>query len=76
VSDWISVEDELPEYGEPVLIYSSGVVQNVTYTLDADEEETIAWFEPYHFEHDDNCKVGASEVNHWMPLPEPPNKGE
>ena len=26
MSEWISVEDRLPDYGEPVLVVSNGVV--------------------------------------------------
>lgn len=71
MSEWISVSDRLPIYGDPVLIVGNGVTQNVTYMRDgADDEQD--WFEPYFFDHDDGCKVDWSKVTHWMPLPEPP----
>lgn len=70
---WISLRDELPEYGVPVLIVGNSVTQYVTYMLDGDGE-TCAWFEPYYFDHDDDLKIWASEITYWMPLPIPPNK--
>lgn len=70
MSEWIST-NELPGYGVPVLLFASGVVQNVTYMLDG-FEDTPDWFEPYHFEHDDNCKMLWNKATHWMPLPPPP----
>lgn len=68
---WISVEDRLPGYGEPVILSIKGVVQNVTYTLDG-ADDTRDWFEPYHFEADDAAKLWWNEADHWQPLPEPP----
>ena len=69
--EWISIEDRLPQYGCPVLIVGNGVTQDVTYILDG-ADDTPDWFEPYFFEHDDECKVWWNKVTHWMPLPEPP----
>tara|TARA_R110000850_G_scaffold276016_1_gene416687 strand:- start:1130 stop:1351 length:222 start_codon:yes stop_codon:yes gene_type:complete len=72
--EWISVEDRLPAYGEPVLIVGNGVTQHITYMLDG-ADDTEDWFEPFYFEHDDECKVLVIKSSHWMPLPEPPTKG-
>lgn len=73
MSEWISVEDRLPDYGEPVLICANDVVQSVTFMRDG-FEDTADWFEPYHFGDDDEfLRVWASFVTHWMPLPEPPS---
>jgi hypothetical protein len=74
MSEWISVEDRLPAYGEPVLIVGNGVTQHITYMLDGNDDEAD-WFEPYYFEHDDELKVLAIKVLFWMPLPEPPKEG-
>ena len=71
-SKWINCRASLPEYGDPVTVKANGVVQNVTYTLSGagdDFDEKLDWFEPYHFEHDDNCKIPLSNNIEWMPLP-------
>jgi len=70
-TEWISVEDRLPPYGLPVILSIKGTVQYVTYMLDG-ADDTKDWFEPYHFDHDDNTKLWYDDANHWMPLPEPP----
>lgn len=71
MSEWIDITKEKPAYGQPVIVYANGAVQNVTYSLDSDED-CADWFEPHHFDHDDNCKFWARNATHWMPLPEPP----
>lgn len=71
MSEWISVEDDMPIYGDPVLIVGNGVTQHVTYMRDGADDEPD-WFEPYFFDHDDDFKVDLNKVTHWMPLPEPP----
>lgn len=71
MSEWISVFDSLPEYGDPVLIVANNVVQDVTYMRDG-ADDVPDWFEPYHFEHDDNQKIRWDKITLWMPLPEPP----
>ena len=72
MSEWISTSVSLPEYGQPVLVVSGGVVQNVTYMLDG-ADDVPDWFEPYHFEHDNELKVWWHSISAWMYLPEPPN---
>ncbi len=70
VSDWVSVNDELPKIDETVLMahfhrdvfvwISSGERQgNNIWGCDWDDDEFLATH--YH------------TVTHWMPLPEPPN---
>ena len=71
MSEWISINEKRPSYGEPVLVVANGVTQNVTMMLDG-ADETPDWFEPYFFESDDNCKFFWDKATHWMPLPEPP----
>ena len=68
MSKWISVNDRLPEYGEPVLLAINGEVQDVPYVLNGDE--TVPdWFDPVPT----SCAtVWWNEVTHWMPLPEVP----
>ena len=72
-NQWISVEDRLPAYGAPILLSISGVVQHVTYMVDG-ADETPDWFEPYNFEHDDNCKLFWNKAQAWQPLPTPPKE--
>ncbi len=71
-SKWINCRASLPEYGDPVTVKAHGLVQLVTYTLSGagdDFDVKLDWFEPYHFEHDDNCKIPLSNNIEWMPLP-------
>ena len=56
---WISVEDELPEINTHVFVFlSEKGFQEVPYL--------VTKFDRYGF--------NISNVTHWMPLPEPPNK--
>ncbi|MCB1757518.1 MAG: hypothetical protein KDJ38_18495 [Gammaproteobacteria bacterium] len=68
--EFIPTNEKLPPYGVPVLIKSSsGVMQNVTYMLEG-ADDTPDWFEPYHFDHDDNTKVLWHEVESWALMPD------
>ena len=62
VQEWISVDDELPEDQEEVLVCtrSKNGIRNIDKGYMAID----------HFIH-----RGRAEVTHWMPLPNPP-KGE
>lgn len=57
-SEWISVEERLPDNGETVL-----TVDNEGYMIVASWYELGGWLLPV-------CR--ANPVTHWMPLPEPP----
>ena len=59
-SDWISVEERLPETGRGVLVHGG-----MAYLSDQDR----AW----HSMIDGNRRIQWA-VTHWMPLPEPPEK--
>ncbi len=67
--EFIPVSEKLPPYGAPVLIKTKGVVQHVTYTLDG-WDDVPDWFEPYHFEHDDNMKIRWDRVDAWALMPD------
>ena len=56
--EWNNVKDVLPGHGVPVLLKINGVVQDVTYCLDAGDNDPTTWFEPYYFEYDE-LKVGV-----------------
>lgn len=69
---WVSVEDELPEYGKPIILSINNTVQHVTYMLDG-YDDSRDWFEPYHYE-DKGAGIFVDSSNDicWMPLPPPP----
>lgn len=66
---WISVKDELPptsdkdDESDDYLIVDSDGDMNVGYYNKMDE----LWF---------SCDGYILDVTHWMPLPQPPKKGE
>lgn len=69
--EWISVEDRLPEIGEEVLVVDvdvSDVIVRV-YSLNHDTKGYY-WDDEGGWWNDFEC------VTHWMPLPEPPERGE
>lgn len=59
-SEWISVEDRLPEK-EQIVLCCLGLVMNV-YTYKGDN----TWEDSYGYWQKDE------PITHWMPLPEPP----
>jgi hypothetical protein len=67
--NWIETKDELPGYGEPVLLIIGNTVQHITYMLDG-TDDTPDWFEPYFFEHDDELKIWHNKVNKWAHVPQ------
>jgi len=61
--EWISVEDRLPKNGDPVLYYDG------YFSFLGHIDNGYRWHSFY--DGDRHC-----HVTHWMPLPEPPTKGE
>lgn len=61
---WISVKDRLPNIGETVL------------SIDRDRDQVVAVFDGRAFFDDHGMGAGIKHFTHWMPLPEPPEKGE
>lgn len=59
MSNWIDVEDKLPEAGQWHLAYSDGQIEILFF----DSEHPIQWLQ-----HGD----WLEKVTHWMPLPSPP----
>lgn len=59
MSEWISVEEEMPDDGVWVIGY-----------VDGDMAETVSWNE--RNEMFENGFEWIEKVTHWMPLPEPP----
>ena len=60
---WISVEDGLPQNGELVFAYNG-------------KDYTISWCAKNKCHTNREMLDGAKPVTHWMPLPQPPKKGE
>lgn len=65
-SEWISVDERLPDPGLPILIFTRKNRYYVGYYYKAVVDTTYTGF------YADSVK---RDVTHWMPLPEPP-KGE
>tara|TARA_R110000822_G_scaffold198318_1_gene336350 strand:+ start:562 stop:801 length:240 start_codon:yes stop_codon:yes gene_type:complete len=63
---FIKIKDALPAYGEPVLLFTSGLVQHITYCRDRDGKRDCEWFKPYHFDHDDDFKIDIKNVDSWI----------
>jgi hypothetical protein len=74
MSEWISVEDRLPEDHILVLVCWSHIDGGGEYDMDyMDEEMWGGWFN--RAEHYNIAGGNANEeapYTHWMPLPEPP----
>lgn len=63
MSEWISVNERLPEYGERVLVTEGHA------TFEASLSISHKWV---------RCDMALGwleDVTHWMPLPEPPKEG-
>jgi hypothetical protein len=57
-SDWVSVEDGLPEYGERVNVYSKK----------KDHYNTIARTKVIDYHYDNNGFLSCLHVTHWKPI--------
>lgn len=83
MSEWISVEDELPEVGQPVIVHGDPYKNKPpTFTLavvdhSSDWHECDSSFGWIDYDLDGFTGKGFNDiegVTHWMPLPEPPCK--
>ena len=68
MSEWISVEDGLPENDVEVLITDGDMVLGGCW-LDWGCHNGLYWNT-----HNEEKFYALSEVTHWMPLPEPPTE--
>lgn len=66
MSDWISVNDRLPERNGWYLTYGPTRVMDVLHYC-GDEWGEPAWASEYIYD---------AEVTHWMPMPEGPDEDE
>lgn len=74
--EWISVEDELPEDCESVLVYCRHGYQDTVHVAfcDIDENEWYIQLEypPGFYKNERPHIANLNYVTHWMPLPEFP----
>jgi len=71
MSEWMSVEDRLPDDGDKILVYNGDCI--TACTVDRDDSRDWLWmdglcFGGYEWEYD----FEWGSVTHWMSLPEPP----
>lgn len=66
MSEWISVEDYLPEEGAPVLLCEDGEVLDSTFRLDSDDDGK------FFASMSDDSAFDVLFFTHWMRRPEPP----
>ena len=59
------IKDGLPAFGEPLLLFTGGAIQWVTYCRDG--EGDCEWFEPYQCQ-DDNIKIDIQNVESWIAI--------
>lgn len=63
--------DAYPQYGQPVLLKSNGVIQHVTFMLNG-SDDCEDWFEPFHFDHfdhEDDFIISLGDVEALAPMP-------
>lgn len=66
MSEWISVDERLPEFGSRVQVFDGRSVDIGNY---ADKDEIY----PSGFWNDGFGSI-YEDITHWMPLPEPPKE--
>lgn len=69
---WISVKDQLPEFGKAVLVNFKNKIPKIKIScLDAIESKRNVFVIPYSGGIEEEF---TESVTHWMPLPEPPTE--
>jgi len=76
MSEWISVEDRLPEKEVSVLIFVPSHNKMHTAELCKWKIFCSSWHISFGKHAHDPLVFGQREVSHWMPLPNPPEKDE
>ena len=75
MSDWISVDDAVPENTDNVLAVLDGQVCIMNYFSFQENGETImAWAYVYDGINGDGVYDDNYEPTHWMPIPKIPTK--
>ena len=65
VSKWISCKEQLPEVGQPVLIY-------YPYWTGLEVQTARLDYDKLTFDICGEFNADVNKVTHWQPLPEPP----
>jgi hypothetical protein len=60
------IKDELPAYGEPVLLFAGGVALHITYCRDRDGKRDCEWFKPYYHYHGNDLNISIKIVDSWI----------
>jgi len=68
--EWISVDNDYPKRGQPVLTYGSHCDPIVAYRVAG--VDGGRWIQ---YDGDVDW-IGLSGITHWMPLPEPPEASD
>lgn len=69
MSEWISVEERLPKYGQQVLVFDNVEGCFDIWTLDLEEDSCPeGWYSSAGWHRD------IDDITHWMPLPSPPGE--
>ena len=69
---WISVKDRLPDVFDEVLVYFNGFISIAWRETEKRKNGIVGW----HWDSQMSYPESLVYVTHWMPLPEPPTKGE
>ena len=77
-SEWISVNERMPEDSGDYMVFNDGRIEIAPYDKEAAQEG----FYPFGYEDKEIDEMGntlidwieISGVTHWMPLPEPPKE--
>ena len=69
MSEWISVDDRLPEFGDRILCIDDGVVQIANY-----ENNPNISRNKYFFLDEQDEQSSFWIPTHWKPLPQPPKQ--
>lgn len=71
MSEWISVQDRLPEFGVPVLAIEKISSSYSMWIFERHDDDDLGVFWARNESMDDSY-ADEYEITHWMPLPSPP----
>lgn len=75
-SNWVSVEDRLPDEGDIVFVWAKHVEGEIHYSVDCPSIVMVSFDRTDHSPVTDTdfYEVVARGITHWQPLPEPPKQ--